>query len=145
MLCTALQEFFLQSSAKVRRDGQDILVGSEEALILADHHGDDGAGKRTKVRHPLVLGLMQGFDLQSLPPSRRRSFAFIHTLLHLLFRLLVVFLLGRLDGLSRAALRREGTFEHRESTVCVRLEKLRSVGENLNDQKERYELVKKNE
>ncbi len=62
---------------------------------------------------------MQRFDLQSLRPSRRRSFAFVHTLLHLLFRLLVVFLLGRLDGLSRPALRREGTFEHRGiHSVC---------------------------
>lgn len=50
-------------------------------------------------------------DAQILP-SRQRVVHLFSTLLHLLFRLVIVSLLGRLDGFSRPALRRKGALEH---------------------------------
>lgn len=58
--------------------------------------------------------------MKPLPPSRRWVFRFgVHFLLHLLFSLFVVLLLTSLNGLTRAAFRREGTLEHRGAVEDV--------------------------
>jgi hypothetical protein len=94
-------------------------VGGEKTLILAGHHGDDGASKWAATKD-ISLGLIWHITIRDLPPSRRRGFALVHTLLHLVFRLLIVFLPGRFDGLSCPVLRRKGTFEHREhNEMCL--------------------------
>lgn len=74
--------------------------------------------------------------MTTLPPSRRRVVHFlIHVLPHLLFRLFIVLLPGRLDGLARPVLRRERTFEHGEIAWNV-------VSQNLQATKGRWAIAK---